>query len=289
MPPISFDRAVAYYDETRGFPAGVPEQIRDAILTYIQASPTTKFLELGIGTGRVALPFIEAGYTYDGMDVSAAMMERLEQKLVETAAANGKQRGDYHCTLYEGDITKRLPFEDGAYDAVIMVHVLHLVEDWQAVLTEARRILRPNGAWLLTTEPNQLRGRIMGSSLPTERPSPIRRVRAQWNVILDNLGANRESLQPSRNLPTATLETFLQSLGATTHTVDLVQYEQSPLSPRGMADRLKSRMYSQEWTLPDTIHAEAVQQLDQWLMNAYSDPDAPFAEQGTFRIVAATW
>jgi len=66
MPGISFDRAAEYYDNTRGFPEGVDEQIRAAIVNYTGASFNTRFLELGVGTGRIALPFIQAGYDYSG-------------------------------------------------------------------------------------------------------------------------------------------------------------------------------------------------------------------------------
>src|SRR5262245_32183987 len=139
MPLISFDRAVDYYDETRGLVPGAAEKIRDAILDYTHVTPTARFLELGIGTGRIALPFIAAGYQYDGADVSTARMGRLAQQIADLAVANGKQVTDYHCKLIEADITQRLPLEDASYDVVILVHVLHLVEDWQSVLREARR------------------------------------------------------------------------------------------------------------------------------------------------------
>jgi len=47
MPGISFDRAAEYYDNTRGFPEGVAEQIRAAIVNYTGANFDTRFLELG--------------------------------------------------------------------------------------------------------------------------------------------------------------------------------------------------------------------------------------------------
>ena len=37
-------------------------------------------LELGIGTGRIALPLAEAGVEVDGIDVSPRMVERLRAK-----------------------------------------------------------------------------------------------------------------------------------------------------------------------------------------------------------------
>src|SRR5262245_29942346 len=81
MSPVSFDRAAEYYDTTRGYAAGSAERIRDAIVAYIGAERDARFLELGVGTGRIALPFIRAGDHYTGVDISQAMLERLSGKL----------------------------------------------------------------------------------------------------------------------------------------------------------------------------------------------------------------
>src|SRR5215211_953512 len=151
MPGVSFDRAAEYYDATRGYRDGSAERIRDAIVAHTGAGPSTRWLELGVGTGRIALPFIRAGYDYTGVDISQAMMDRLVGKLAEDSG-----RPEYRFELRQADITE-LPFEDSAFDVIIMVHVLHLVADWQAVLREARRVLRPGG-WLLLgedSEPNE--------------------------------------------------------------------------------------------------------------------------------------
>src|SRR5215217_6360054 len=142
MPGVSFDRAAEYYDATRGYRAGSAEQIRDAIVAHTSAGPATRWLELGVGTGRIALPFIRAGFDYTGVDISQAMMDRLVAKLADDPGKVG-----YRFQLHQGDISE-LPFEDSAFDVIMMVHVLHLVADWQAVLREARRVLRPGG-WLL--------------------------------------------------------------------------------------------------------------------------------------------
>jgi ubiquinone/menaquinone biosynthesis C-methylase UbiE len=287
MPVISFDRAVDYYDETRGLVPGAVEKIRDAILKYTQVAPSARFLELGIGTGRIALPFIEAGYQYDGVDVSTAMMGRLEQKIAELAAARDKQRTDYHCKLIEADVTQRLPFEDATYDVVILVHVLHLIEDWKAVLREARCVLRPTGSWLLIGGTEKGKDTATEST-PTEPMNPNRLVRRQWNDILRDLGVD---VQQQTNIRNRDVEfpVFLQELGATVENMDLAEYEQPALSPRMIADRLKARMHSAEWSLPDDIHAEAVHRLEHWLATECPDPDTTIINKGSFRTIVAHW
>ena len=81
MPGISFDRAVDYYDATRGYPPGVAERLRNAIIAALELSQSAQILEAGVGTGRIAIPFIEAGYFYAGVDLSRRMMGQLRRKL----------------------------------------------------------------------------------------------------------------------------------------------------------------------------------------------------------------
>ena len=64
MPGVNFDRAAEYYDATRGYPPGVDEQLRDALIKQLQLAPQAHIIEPGIGTGRIAFPFVRAGYRY---------------------------------------------------------------------------------------------------------------------------------------------------------------------------------------------------------------------------------
>ena len=304
MAIISFDRAVAYYDETRGFLPGVAEHVRDAIVAYVRATPDTRFMELGIGTGRVALPFIEAGYVYDGVDVSPAMMAKLEEKISALATANNNPRSAYHCELIEADITHGLPIPDSAYDVAIMVHVLHLIENWQAALTETRRVLRPD-SWLLIvgTEGNRSnRNLSIGTSANSPinpdsadkrephdgDPDAIRQVRVKWDAILSELGVSRQDYRP-RVAAMPDFERFLQASGATTEVVDLLEYDYPAISPRIAADRIVQRMYSGEWNLPDEIHAEAVKRLEAWFSESVIEPDKLLTGKGFFRVLSAHW
>src|SRR5439155_3057000 len=180
MPPVLFDRAAEYYDTTRGYADGSAERIRDAIAAYTGAGRDTRFLELGVGTGRIALPFIRAGYDYTGVDISAAMMARLAGKLAGDAGAA------YRYQLHEADITA-LPFEAARFDVIIAVHVLHLVEDWQRAVQEARRVLRPGG-WLLCGS-DEMAGEDSASA-DLSLPAPLR-MRRKWWELRRELGLGR--------------------------------------------------------------------------------------------------
>jgi SAM-dependent methyltransferase len=64
------------YDEWPGTPA-----TGEATAAFLaEAAPGNRLLELGIGTGRVALPLVERGFDVTGVDVSEAMVARLRAK-----------------------------------------------------------------------------------------------------------------------------------------------------------------------------------------------------------------
>jgi SAM-dependent methyltransferase len=131
-PSIGFDRAVDYYDRTRSLSPAAAAQVT-AILTeaVLGHGPV---LEIGVGTGRIALPLAEAGIDVVGVDLSAPMLERLTAKSRAVPSA----RAD--CTA--------LPFPDDAFGSVIASHVFHLVPEWRDATLEVLRVLRPDGVFL---------------------------------------------------------------------------------------------------------------------------------------------
>ncbi|MCS6940231.1 MAG: class I SAM-dependent methyltransferase [Roseiflexus sp.] len=271
MPGISFDRAVDYYDATRGYPPGVAERLRDAIVAALRLTRHARLLEAGVGTGRIALPFIEAGYFYVGVDLSRRMMGQLRQKL------NGRT---HQAHLICGDVM-RLPLSDAVFDAVVMVHVLHLVEDWRQTLNEARRVLRPGGAIVLASDERD--------GQDGDPPTPRTQVQNAWSAILDELNVPPE--QRRDGAPHSLDERFqehLQTLGAVVERLTLLTYRQHPQTVRSVARRYQDRMYSSCWMLPDDIHAEAAQRLQRWVEN-HPDPDAVHEPPARIDAMIARW
>src|SRR5262249_3859860 len=104
----SFDRVAHCYDETRAMPpeahaagtAGI-----DRVARRIAADPLR--LEMGIGTGRIALPLAESGVRVVGVDLAGAMLARLRARRPELPVAIA-------------DVT-RLPFGAVRFDCVLFV------------------------------------------------------------------------------------------------------------------------------------------------------------------------
>lgn len=134
---VSFEGAVEYYDSTRGM---TPEaEAAVAGLLSRELDGAGRALEIGVGTGRIALPLRRNGVEIVGVDLADAMLRRLSAK----AAAQG-----LHVPVVRGDATS-LPFTDGAFGAALIAHVLHLIPDWRRALRELARVVRGGGMALV--------------------------------------------------------------------------------------------------------------------------------------------
>jgi ubiquinone/menaquinone biosynthesis C-methylase UbiE len=133
---VSFDRAVEYYDRTRANPDRVQQRLTGVLAGELL--PRGPALEIGVGTGRIALPLHEAGVRLVGADLSRPMMDRMV----------GKAGGRPPFPLVQADAT-RLPFADQSFGSAYAAHVLHLVPAWRDALRELVRVVRPGGAVLI--------------------------------------------------------------------------------------------------------------------------------------------
>lgn len=127
-----FDATASTFERHRSLPKEAAEAIRAEILAAVRLSKPAQVLEVGAGTGRIGKVFIAAGDSYVGVDASLAMLRKFSVAFPSASLlqADGRQ----------------LPFGNGAFDVVLFMHVLSSIADWQGVLIEARRVLRPGGA-----------------------------------------------------------------------------------------------------------------------------------------------
>lgn len=131
---VSFDRAADYYDRTRALPEPLMALLVPALVAEIPKGE--RCLEIGIGTGRIALPLVRAGVAIAGVDISREMLRRLVIK----AASSQLQ-------IAVADAA-RLPFREHSFASAIAAHVFHLIPNWAIAVEELLRVVRPGGTIL---------------------------------------------------------------------------------------------------------------------------------------------
>lgn len=128
---IAFDKIADVYDAQRAHPPEAAITIGQAIVA--QTGNGASVLEIGIGSGRIALPVAAAGANVIGIDISTGMLATARERAKEAGLPLGLIKAD----------AQALPFADGVFDAVLAVHVLHLLPDWRAALAEMVRVVKP--------------------------------------------------------------------------------------------------------------------------------------------------
>ena len=248
--PVVFDRAAHCYDATRGFPPGVDERVADVIAEAGGLGRDARLLEIGVGTGRVALPLARRLGRVVGVDLSRAMMERLLAK-----------RGDRRVDPVRADAAQ-LPFADRSFDAVLGVHVFHLIPRWRDVLAEVARVLEP-GAPLLHAAEDRTAG---------------------WSRWRDRFGAEHQVGNvgvPSDRFDEFPADEGWRARGA----AHRIRYAR-PVTPREMIDRVATRAWSFTWRMTDAQLAEAEEGLRADLLARYGDLDRPVEQEGGFWVRA---
>ena len=268
MTTVNYDTAVPYYDATRGFRPDVSRRYRNAILQLTSTEPAARFLELGIGTGLIGLPFIAAGTNYVGVDFSRGMLRQIAPKLDDQPQP----------ALAQVDITEALPFAADSFDLVQAVRVFHLLGDWRRCISESRRVLKPNGTLVIVEirTPND-----------AASPPPWSVVQDKWHQILRDLGVNSETMLHGNGLTEAQTAEYICAIGGEAEVIDLLTFAELPVSCRTMVDRRAQRMFSNDWTLPDDLHREAARRLYHWLNAECEGADEMTERRMVFRAVVA--
>ena len=106
------------------------------------APPEGVILDLGAGTGRIPLKIarFSSRYSIHAVDMSRSMLQ-----LAAESIESEDPHPNIHCIQADG---KTLPYPDASVDMVISHVALHHLSNPVDMLKEARRILKPDGAFL---------------------------------------------------------------------------------------------------------------------------------------------
>jgi len=95
----------------------------------------TRILDVGTGTGFLALLLAELGYDVVGIDFSRGMLEVAIQKA---------RRSNLEVEFKIAD-AESLPFDNNSFDAVICRHLLWTLPNPQKAVKEWKRVVKPKG------------------------------------------------------------------------------------------------------------------------------------------------
>jgi ubiquinone/menaquinone biosynthesis C-methylase UbiE len=211
---LSFERIADRYDVTRG---GEQRGRRTAANLVPLLDPAAPVMEVGIGTGIVALALRELGFAVVGVDLSPAMARRARRRLGPVVAVAD---------------AAQLPVADATIQQAVSVWLLHLVADRAAVLAEVARALRPGGRYLVCT--------AWGRVPPKDE---VERLLFDMRDQLDPTGGwrddERQLLDAAPLAGFTVVDQRLASLGEVSQ------------SPAEVADKIEAKAWSYLWDLTD--------------------------------------
>lgn len=134
--PYGWDDRVEVWEEVATSSAFVA--MRDRIVELAEPRLEDRVVDLGAGTGLLALALAPRVKELVAVDISERMLERLD----DAAAADGV----HNIEPLVADL-RRLPLEDESATLVVSNYAFHHLDDpgKELALAEARRILRPGG------------------------------------------------------------------------------------------------------------------------------------------------
>jgi ubiquinone/menaquinone biosynthesis C-methylase UbiE len=178
---------------------------KQIVFSLVDSWEGKRVLDLGCGTGRFSLEAANKGSTVVGIDFSSEMLKILNQK------AN---RNVYPVMMD----AHKLAVTDTIFDGCICINALHLISDYENVLGEIGRVLKPNG-FLILNLPNLLGLYFpIGLFVNMTKKSVLRDVFSKWFTIseirdaLSSAGMEIDEIKGYMPFPTNTPEAMLSML-----------------------------------------------------------------------------
>lgn len=111
---------------------------RHALVEAVEPRPGLRVLDVATGTGMVAFALAERGCEVVALDQSQDMLGVARRRLGEQPELSRR------LTFMHGE-AERLPFDDGAFEALTFTYLLRYVDDPAATMAELARVVKPGG------------------------------------------------------------------------------------------------------------------------------------------------
>jgi ubiquinone/menaquinone biosynthesis C-methylase UbiE len=235
---LVFDRAVEFYDKTRSLSSASMNKLVPLIRRSAGEGPC---LEIGVGTGRIALPLQAGGTDMVGLDLSPAMMRRLVQNA----------GGELPFPLVSADAAS-LPFVDDSFAAALAVHVLHLIPAWKRALEELKRVVRPSGALVIDIG---------------------RQTQGPFRALLAEFAAAAKIPETHRGVKDAgELDAAMAAMGASLARTDALEEVRSATYAKTI-ESLEAGTYSITWAADEATRQQAARHTRRWAETRFGPLD----------------
>jgi SAM-dependent methyltransferase len=238
---VSYDRIAERYDATRGYTAEGTERMAE-ILTA-EFAGRGRVLEVGIGTGQVALALHARGVAVAGLDRSVPMLSKVGEK------AGG--RPPFPVVI--GDATE-MPFADGGFGGAYFRWVLHLIRDWRDVMTEAVRVVVHGGVVVGEI------GGFGGSKFEVQH-----HYRELAGIVSRPIGLPWSDW--------ASLDAHMETLGCRVRLMSAFD-DPDRQSLAEFIDATEHNIYSWTWKLDEETRVRCAQETREWAQERFGDLDA---------------
>jgi SAM-dependent methyltransferase len=238
---ISFDRASEYYDRTRGMSE---EGARRTVeLLAAELGDRGLVLEVGVGTGQLAIPLHRAGIPVIGIDLAWSMLAKLIEK------AGGRSA----VPLVIGDAT-RMPFADDSFGAAYLRWVLHLIPAWERVGAELVRVVRRGGTILAN----------LGGKGTGPREEIHRRFVEVAGIAEHPAGLGWSDFEA--------LDAVMTRLGAIPRALTVFTDTERD-GPHVFLDALERNLHSWTWPMPEDLRLRTAAEVRDWAVERFGPLD----------------
>jgi SAM-dependent methyltransferase len=248
---VDFSSIADVYDQTRLIPQDVLNRALDRVQEELP-STVRRVLDVGAGTGQIAVGLAERGFEIVGVDVSHAML----------AKARARARSAPNVVFRHGD-AHALPFADSVFDVVLGSKIFQHLERPGTAVGEIVRVLRSRGAFLHIRDRGAYRNVV----------------RRRLETLAERRGFTRRYVGMSDldELPSLFAE---RGWGIRRLTTDL-RWKKTVTAREAYA-QIRARLFAEFWSIPQDEYTAMLGELARWI-----DEDLGWEAQETLHAYLA--